>query len=286
MRRSAKNASLITGLAIVMMIVLSMTSKVAALADEPLLPPEPDSAEAGAGTGSTVNSDATGSQAGSQASSQAGSGANPENGSETGTTPPGVETESVTDSATGSDTSSAGPSVVPGPLAEARQQLLNQIMVAKENGVGIASYMSAFKYIEEMASKGASEEDIKKRMIPLVTALSDQLKTKASIEQARLDAQTNPRKLEFSKGSIIAPGQAIPQELTRYGGMGGAGTQDLIDSIVRNKMGGNLPQGVSAQDLGSKLKDPNIMNKLKDPAFREKLSDPRIQDLIRKYKGQ
>lgn len=262
MRRSAKNASLAAGSA-VLMLVLSITLPPEALADEPLLPPEPAGEEAVAGTSSAVSSDETGSKSSPESDTAASSETGPESGS-----------------------AGSGPSVVPGPLVEARQQLLDQIMVAKENGVGIASYMAAFRFIEDMAGRGASEEDIKKRMIPLVTALSDQLKTKASIEQARLDAQANPRKLEFAKGSIIAPGQSIPQELTRFGGMGGAGTQDLIDNIVRNKMGGNLPQGVSAQDLGSKLKDPNIMNKLKDPSFREKLNDPRIQDLIRKYKGQ
>lgn len=245
------------------MIVLPIALLPEALAEEPLLPPEPGDEEAVTGKSSAINPD----EAGSRSS-------------------PAGDTQASTESGPASGSAGSGPSVVPGPLAEARQQLLDQIMVAKENGVGIASYMAAFKFIEEMTGRGASEEEIKKRMIPLVTALSDQLKTKASIEQARLDAQTNPRKLEFARGSIIAPGQSIPQELTRFGGMGGAGTQDLIDSIVRNKMGGNLPQGVSAQDLGSKLKDPNIMNKLKDPSFREKLNDPRIQDLIRKYKGQ
>ncbi|MBZ0189041.1 MAG: hypothetical protein K8F91_22540 [Candidatus Obscuribacterales bacterium] len=177
-----------------------------------------------------------------------------------------------------------GSEVVAGPLQLERKQLLAQIMLAKEDGVGISSYMTAFKFMEDQIAKGATEEEIKQRMIPLVTALAGQLKTKTQMETARQEAINNPSKLEFKKGAMKSPGQPIPPELTRFGGMGAAGTKELVDSIVRQKMGGKLPEGVSSDTLKKGLKDPNIMDKLNDPNIRKKLSDPRIQELIRKYK--
>src|SRR5690606_18167504 len=107
-------------------------------------------------------------------------------------------------------------------------QLYNQIQAAKASGIGIKNYMMAFDYIESMAQRGESEEAIKKRMVPLVSALAGQLKTREEIKTRAASAAVSQSIGAGGGGELLAPGQSIPDKLRMWGGMGGAQTDDLI----------------------------------------------------------
>lgn len=162
-------------------------------------------------------------------------------------------------------------SVVDGPLKSQRQALYNQIQTAQQSGVGIKNYMMAFDYIEKMAKDGAEEAAIKKRMVPLITALSSQLKNKEELK-----TRPSPSQMQAQQGmpsgegnGLLAPGQQIPPGLGMFGGLGGAHTADLINRIVKNKnidpkkLPKNLPGGIDKSFLNNKLKDPRIQEMLK-----------------------
>ena len=118
-------------------------------------------------------------------------------------------------------------SVGEGPLKNERQTLYDQIQQAGQSGVGIKNYMMAFDYIEQLAAKGASEEEIKKRMVPLITALSNQFKRKEELK------------------SRPSPSQ--------------------MDQIMKNKNidKSQIPKGVDESFLKNKLKDPRIQEMIK-----------------------
>lgn len=170
--------------------------------------------------------------------------------------------------------------VAEGPMASERQQLYNQIQAAKASGIGIKNYMMAFDYIETMAKKGESEEAIKKRMVPLVSALAGQLKTREDIKTRAAAAALNQGNGAGGGGDLLAPGQNIPDKLRMWGGMGGAQTDDLIKRAMQEGgnggLPGQLPKGIDKNMLREKMKDPRI---------QEKLKDPRIQEMIRKYQA-
>lgn len=164
--------------------------------------------------------------------------------------------------------------VAEGPMVAERQQLYNQIQAAKASGIGIKNYMMAFDYIESMAQRGESEEAIKKRMVPLVSALAGQLKTREEIKTRAASAavsQSIGAGGAGGGGELLAPGQSIPDKLRMWGGMGGAQTDDLIKRAMQEQgaggLSGQLPKGL----------DKNMI--------REKLKDPRIQEMIRKYQA-
>ena len=157
--------------------------------------------------------------------------------------------------------------VVDGPLKEQRQALYDQIQAAEDSGIGIKNYMMAFNYIEEMAARGESEEAIKKRMLPLVSALAGQLKTKQYLKNRPKTTQANSGMPD--PNSLLAPNQDIPSQLRKFGGLGGANTDDLIKKIVSDeRLKGNIPQGLDKNNL------------------KDKLKDPRVQELIKKYKDK
>lgn len=182
-----------------------------------------------------------------------------------------VEPQTVSDTLEKQSTKS----VVDGPLQNQRQALYNQIQAAEESGIGIKNYMMAFKYIEGMAERGESEEAIKKRMVPLVSALASQLKTKQYLKNR---PKTQTANTGFpDPNSLLAPNQGIPNSLRMYGGMGGAGTNDLIKKIVADeRLKGKIPKNL----------DKNMIKGLDQNMLRDKLKDPRVQELLKKYKGQ
>ncbi len=168
-------------------------------------------------------------------------------------------------------------SVVEGPLQEQRQQLYNQIQAAKASGIGIKNYMMAFDYVEGMAKRNESEDAIKKRMVPIISALANQLKTKEYLK-------TKPPISAGSDQPLLAPGQNLPENLRMFGGLGGNQTQDLIRRVLEKQgTGGGLPAGLPdglPKDLQNGIPagiDPNMI--------KEKLKDPRVRELLKKYQG-
>lgn len=159
--------------------------------------------------------------------------------------------------------------VVAGPLEAQRQQLYNQIQAASASGIGIKNYMMAFNYIETMAKNGESEEAIKKRMVPLVTALANQLETKKYLKTKPQRQAASQSQGSIDPSQILAPGQNIESRLKQFGGLGGNQTNDLINRIVQQKgLGDKIPAGIDSSFI------------------KQKLKDPKVQEMIKKYRGK
>lgn len=155
-----------------------------------------------------------------------------------------------------------------GPLREKRQNLVQKIQSAKDQGIGIASYMAAFNFIEEMVKSKAAEADIGKRIDSLDNSLEDQFKRSAILKTQR---PTPPIAESSPPPSAMMGGGGLPD----LGGGGG----DII-SKLKSKYGGQIP--------------PNLKDKL-PPGLQEKLSglggdpsqllnDPNLKDILKGLK--
>ena len=69
------------------------------------------------------------------------------------------------------DTSSELEQVAPGTMAVERQKVLDMILAAKEQKIGITAYMGAFKGLEDQVTAGAQEKQIKSRLYTISISL-------------------------------------------------------------------------------------------------------------------
>lgn len=153
-----------------------------------------------------------------------------------------------------------------GPLTNERSELLRSIYRAKENGIGITNYMKAFEYIEDMAAKSQPDEGIQKRIDSLKASLDEQLKRNEELKIEAQNASKNgpggSRKL--GPGNLIADPQAIPSSFKTMGGGAGGQSDQLLDMIITDKLGGKHPSKMSKQELQKKMKEiPELEEYLK-----------------------
>jgi hypothetical protein len=141
--------------------------------------------------------------------------------------------------------------VAEGPLYEERGLLLKRINAAKAQGIGIAGYLNAFKYVEEMTKSNAPPEKIKERIAAVNKGLDDQSKR-------AVDLKNRPAATSYDGGA---------------GSTGGAGEEK---------------QGGSTADIASQLKGQNpdsIIDKLK-AKYGDKIPEGTdIEALKRKFMG-
>lgn len=88
-------------------------------------------------------------------------------------------------------------SVKPGPLEVERRLLLEDILEAGENRVGIKAYMSALEEIENLVAKGVSKESIQVSIDSLKSALSNQ-KTRYLAREVRI-IETTPKTISKAR---------------------------------------------------------------------------------------
>jgi hypothetical protein len=69
-----------------------------------------------------------------------------------------------------------GMKVSPGPSEDKRKALLGSIAVAKEKGIGITTYVAAFKALDQSVTSGAAEADITEKVASLQSTLDEQFK--------------------------------------------------------------------------------------------------------------
>lgn len=98
--------------------------------------------------------------------------------------------------------------VQPGALENMRKQLLEQIQTAEKRGVGVQAYRSEFQKLNKMVAEDASEEDIKKQVISIVTSLHAQMHSSNRAKNTRQAILRQPRQL--TKETILAPAQEKP----------------------------------------------------------------------------
>ena len=177
-----------------------------------------------------------------------------------------METSPAASDATVPTSAAASSSVAPGPMLEARQKLLARIAAAKAQGIGIASYQSAFDYNEETIKSGDTEANIAKRIQALNASLEDQAKRSTMLKTQR-------------PAPPVAASSPPPSAMAGSGSSSGASGGDLIAKL-KAKYGGNIPA-----DLKDKL-PPGLQEKLGgggDPTAL--LSDPKVKELLKGLKN-
>lgn len=151
-----------------------------------------------------------------------------------------------------------------GPLTSERSDLLRSIYRAKENGIGIKNYMRAFEYIEDMAAKSQPEEDIQKRIDSLKSSLDEQLKRSEQIKTESAANSTPGGSRKLGPGNLLADPQAIPSSFRTMGGGAGGQSDQLLDMIITEKLGGKRPSQMTKQELQKKMKEiPELEEYLK-----------------------
>lgn len=148
--------------------------------------------------------------------------------------------------------------VTPGPMALERQKVLDMILSAKEQKIGIAAYLGAFKSLEDQVKAGAQEKQIKGRLESISSSLSEQLKRS---KELKLQKPAPP----------VAASSPSPMESggpSKSGGESGS-TDKMIDNLRKKWFGGEIPDSIK------KKIPPGI-----DPG---KMDNETIKDLIKKY---
>lgn len=139
--------------------------------------------------------------------------------------------------------------VAEGPLYEERGLLLKRINAAKAQGIGIAGYLSAFKYVEEMTKSNAPPEKIKERIAAVNKGLDDQSKR-------AVDLKNRPAATAYDGGTNSTGGAGED----RQGGVAadiasqlkGQNPDSLLDKL-KAKFGDKIPEGTDIEGLKRKF---------------------------------
>lgn len=150
--------------------------------------------------------------------------------------------------------------VAEGPLYEERGLLLKRINAAKAQGIGIAGYLSAFKYVEEMAKTNQPADKIKERLAAVNKGLD---------EQARraVDLKNRPAAMSYDGGSSASVSEekkAGASKASDIMSQLGSGSQDALIEKLKAKFGDRIPEGTDVDALKRKL-----------------MSDDRAKDLMK-----
>ncbi|MCC6978684.1 MAG: hypothetical protein IT343_10205 [Candidatus Melainabacteria bacterium] len=141
--------------------------------------------------------------------------------------------------------------VTEGPLYEERGLLLKRINAAKAQGIGIAGYLSAFKFVEEMAKTNVSEDKIKERIAAVNKGLDEQAKR-------AVDLKNRPAAMSYDGG----PGLSDSGKDDKHGGnpsasdiasqLKGQNPDSIIDKL-KAKYGDRIPEGTDIEALKKKF---------------------------------
>ncbi len=156
------------------------------------------------------------------------------------------------------DTTSELEQVAPGPMAVERQKVLDMILSAKEQKIGITAYMGAFKSLEDQVKAGAQEKQIKSRLDSISISLGEQLKRSKELKSQK-------------PAPPVAASSPTSGEGSTKGGLdlGGSNTDKMINKLRDKWFGGEIPDSIK------KKIPPGI-----DPS---KMDNDTIKDLLKKY---
>jgi len=155
------------------------------------------------------------------------------------------------------DTSSELEQVAPGPMSVERQKVLDMILAAKEQKIGITAYMGAFKGLEDQVKAGAQEKQIKSRLESISISLGEQLKRSKELKSQK-------------PAPPVAASSPTPGEGSKSGlDLGGGNTDKMINKLRDKWFGGEIPDSIK------KKIPPGI-----DPS---KMDNDTIKDLLKKY---
>ena len=161
------------------------------------------------------------------------------------------------------------PEIVPGVLQEERAALLRKILLAKQQGCGIASYLAAFNQLQNDVKGGQPEGPVGHRLEALSSALDEQI----------------------SRSHVLKTQQLPPVRhaaAAAYGGPAGGGRSSGRGGLdeVMQKYGGQLPPDVNKEALLKRLSEQNGGKNLNtDDLLRQLSSDPRAKAVLEKLKS-
>ncbi|QQR59249.1 MAG: hypothetical protein IPG59_07100 [Candidatus Melainabacteria bacterium] len=156
------------------------------------------------------------------------------------------------------DTSSELEQVAPGPMAVERQKVLDMILAAKEQKIGITAYLGAFKSLEDQVKAGAQEKQIKSRLESISISLGEQLKRSKELKSQKPAPPVAASSPTSGEGSSKAGLD-----------LSGSNTDKMINKLRDKWFGGEIPDSIK------KKIPPGI-----DPS---KMDNDTIKDLLKKY---
>ena len=134
--------------------------------------------------------------------------------------------------------------LVPGALEAERGALLKKILEAEAAGVGVKNYLTAFKYIESLAEKGADAGVIAPRLSSINASLDEQLKRSRILKTQKLPppiaASSPPPSQTGGRGS----GKASSNKQDLLNQLRGRGQGEVFDKLKDKWFGGDLPDSV------------------------------------------
>ncbi len=136
-----------------------------------------------------------------------------------------------------------------GPMYEERGNLLKRINAAKAQGIGIAGYMAAFKYVEEMAKTNAPAEKLKERIAAVNKGLDDQSKR-------AVDLKNRPPATSYDGGSGGTVGGGHSDDKPNASDIASQLKGQNPDSVIEKlkaKYGDRIPEGTDVEALKKKF---------------------------------
>ncbi len=152
-----------------------------------------------------------------------------------------------------------------------RQTLAKQIVEAQKRGVGVKAYSTAFAQLEDSVAKGATEDDVKKKVLSIVSGLHSQLRQSATLKStAAVSARQAAAGKVDRRGAVLKTrsdgflyaGDNENIFMKDKGVMRQQSQLDMVETIIRQKLREHPIQGI----------DPNDPRPLRD--------DPRVKKLI------
>lgn len=155
----------------------------------------------------------------------------------------------------------------PGAGLSMRQTLAKQIVEAQKRGVGVKAYSSAFAELEENVSKGATEEDVKKKVMSIVSGLHSQLKQSVTIkrtsafsarQQAAGKADNRGSVLKTRSDGFLYAGDNQNIFMKDKGVMRQQSQLDLVETVIRQKLKEHPIPGINPNDPRPLRDDPRV----------------------------
>lgn len=153
-----------------------------------------------------------------------------------------IAQEQPAPSATTSGAAATEEPVSPGPLLEARKMLWMRINLAKSEGIGTSTYITAFKSLDEEVKRGKSDAELRPRIESLARSLKDQL------DRAKILKTQRPIPPTASQSGGGGDGSAPPSGGPALGGKGGGlaaaaaalggGDESILDKLKAKLMAG------------------------------------------------
>jgi hypothetical protein len=156
--------------------------------------------------------------------------------------------------------------IKPGPMQEDRTALLQKIEKAKEQGVGIGNYVSAFKAIDDSIGPTTQDSDIKPRVESLSRAIDEQLERSAKLKLQR-----------------PAPGYSTGNNWSGTSSGRASFPASSNGSFNMNSLSGRLPAGITQSDVKKFTGGGDIDF---DKAIKQMNDNPETKKILERIRSQ